>query len=751
MRTSPILFLMLLVFRISGETIWIADQTSGSDTGADAANAHSISWFNTSGNWDTDVSDDGKIGPGDTVMFTGTITNQATIQGSGSSGNPITFTFASGAKFSAPTWTSTGAITATDKNYFIIDGGNSGTMGALGATDAATWNTNVEATDNGTALTYQTTGIRLVCLLGGSTGCGNVTVRNMKVIGSYVRTAGSADSNDGGTCIMLESSGDSIIWNNYVRDSESAIYLKGVGTNISGLHLKSNTVYRVSNGMHFANKSGYHTTTNGSVYRNRINLTDAWEGGPHHNDGFQTISAQTSNRIWRLQVSHNWIGPDFGSGGDANAPIYMEHGVVDCAVFNNLIEVASGDVLSNPSITAGPAEFSWFAGYSEGLIAHNTIMNNGGNGGIAGPHMRIYGNVVSGASTLMNVNSTRSDQNVDYQVFYYTAGNVDGEFYDPAVGIYSTLASWKSAGWDANSIAQDPLINSDGTLQAGSPAIEFVPWSVAQNYTNWISDDFYGNARPTGAAWDAGAFQYDVTPYVPTIVTNNASGARVSGFRNLAMAVLPAPAGTSYVWKQDFEGTGYGNGQTWTESGSGILNEDYTSTVLVGSQSMNIDLTSNIGAAYGPLHTLVESPTIHYAYFQLRVISFPSSSFRIFSISNVLDVSISATSNLTVRPAVGTAVATVGMLEAGVAYHVWTSGSGQNVETASAATARVAFSTDGIRPTSGDNYAIDTDAGGSSGQNPAQVSLGSLQVGANYNIILDKIRVNDVVIGDNPE
>jgi len=210
------------------------------------------------------------------------------------------------------------------------------------------------------------------------------------------------------------------------------------------------------------------------------------------------------------------------------------------------------------------------------------------------------------------------------------------------------------------------------------------------------------------------------------------------------------PYTSPYVWAQDFEGTGYDNGQTWTESGSGILDEDYTATALVGSQSMNIDLTSNFGAAYGPPHTLVESPTIHYAYFQLRVISFPNAAYRVFTISNVLDVSINATSNLTVRPAVGTAVATVGKLEAGVTYHVWTSGSGQGVETANT-TARVSFSTDGIRPTSGDNYAIDTDAGGSSGQNPSQVVLGSLQVGANYNIILDKIRVNDVVIGDNPQ
>lgn len=239
--------------------------------------------------------------------------------------------------------------------------------------------------------------------------------------------------------------------------------------------------------------------------------------------------------------------------------------------------------------------------------------------------------------------------------------------------------------------------------------------------------------------------------YTPTIATNNASGARVMGFRGLGMSVLPPPV-SPYLLEQDFEGTGYDNAQTWSEQGSATLNEDYTSTVLVGSQSMLIDLTSNIGDIASPVITMPPGGgDIWYVYFQLRVLAFPSSGFRVATVTNSFDLSINASSNLVIRPQVGTGVATVGQLEAGVTYHVWMQGSGDDVETANAGTARVGFSTTGIRPNSGDNYAIDTDAAANGPYSAVQLILGSRQIGANYSVIIDKVRVGNELIGDNPQ
>lgn len=53
-----------------------------------------------------------------------------------------------------------------------------------------------------------------------------------------------------------------------------------------------------------------------------------------------------------------------------------------------------------------------------------------------------------------------------------------------------------------------------------------------------------------------------------------------------APQVASAPAAT-YLLNQNFEGTGYDNSESWTETlDGGTVDEDYTTTVLAGSQSL---------------------------------------------------------------------------------------------------------------------------------------------------------------------
>src|SRR5210317_1248675 len=74
----------------AAENHYVTQSGAGSQNGSSLANAFSVSDFNTSGNWDSNVdTDNNVIGPGDTVFFSGTITTPVSVQGDGTSGYQI--------------------------------------------------------------------------------------------------------------------------------------------------------------------------------------------------------------------------------------------------------------------------------------------------------------------------------------------------------------------------------------------------------------------------------------------------------------------------------------------------------------------------------------------------------------------------------------------------------------------------------------------------------------------------------------
>lgn len=70
---------------------------------------------------------------------------------------------------------------------------------------------------------------------------------------------------------------------------------------------------------------------------------------------------------------------------------------------------------------------------------------------------------------------------------------------------------------------------------------------------------------------------------------------RRKSFRFAASGDAPA-----YLVNQNFETptTGYDNGETWTEAGVGTVEAANTSTVIVGSQSLQILLSAQTGSTY---------------------------------------------------------------------------------------------------------------------------------------------------------
>ena len=78
----------------------------------------------------------------------------------------------------------------------------------------------------------------------------------------------------------------------------------------------------------------------------------------------------------------------------------------------------------------------------------------------------------------------------------------------------------------------------------------------------------------------------------------------VIGKKNTSVACTDAnPVGTctGFMFCQNFEGTGYDNSETWTEGGT--VDEDYTTTVLRGSQSCSLADSSSIRHNTGGTYT----------------------------------------------------------------------------------------------------------------------------------------------------
>ena len=175
-----VMFVILAASFSAASDIYIAQNATGGNTGADCADAHAASWFNSSSNWGSSA---GKIGPGTTVHLCGTFTAPAgssgylTFQASGTSGNPITLLFESGAVLTATYWSGP-VISVGANNYVTINGGTNGI---------------IQATANGTNMAnHQDNGAGVDC--GSVNICSDILVENLTIANLYVHACSESSS-----------------------------------------------------------------------------------------------------------------------------------------------------------------------------------------------------------------------------------------------------------------------------------------------------------------------------------------------------------------------------------------------------------------------------------------------------------------------------------------------------------------------------------------------------------------------------
>jgi hypothetical protein len=527
----------------SATDFWITQSGAGTANGSSLANAASCggagqstcSAFNSSANWG---SGSAQIGPGTTVHLSGTITaaanacNYMTFQSGGASGNPIILHFESGSVLTAPTWgAGCGAVYSTGHSYITVDGGatgcavyGSGLPGTAGCTSAFVTGGKIQATANGTGLTYQANASGIAAY-----SCSNCTFKNLTISNIYVHTSLTDESGDPTGAIYVDGGSNVLIANNVAHDMKWCLEhnWNNGDTNVT---FSNNQVYNVDHGVVEATGGTGAAFTNVYVFGNWYHDPGNWDdnGNLNHHDGVHIWSFGTGNSITGAYVYNNYFSGNFGM--HMNSAIYQEAfptGAIDW-VFNNVVAPSGGSTGNGyMGLGANGGAGGWNAvnntifGYSTSIAGEINTNSTAGT---------IYNNVIATVQTALGVASPPAA--VDYDNYWALgSGGLTGGGASLAVWVGYCQSSYTSTvGCDAHATASNPNLSSSFVPNAGSATFQAGKnlYSTCNGQPNpglgALCYDAAGNQRPQSGNWDIGAFQYQSTvtsgaPNAPTLLT----------------------------------------------------------------------------------------------------------------------------------------------------------------------------------------------------------------------------------------
>jgi hypothetical protein len=462
----------------------------GGGSGVCTSNTHPPSWFNNSANWGSSGT---QIGAGTTVHLCGTFTGGTnatmfTAHGSGTSGNPITILFESGANLTSPAWSgTTGAINISGHSYLVVDGGTNGI---------------IQNTDNGTNLgLHQSTSKAIYAGDSNSPSCHpGCRVTNLTVANLYVHVAGS-------DCSINQSGINAIsFWpgatgfrvdHNTFHDMGWAI--NGWGDNIEVDH---NNVYNIDHGT--ANGAG--ANTNGmSFHDNHIHDFTNWDTQQncYHHDGIHIWNSDPNTNS-NVMVYNNLFDGD--SGINITSFLYTENRVSGITIFNNVFVLKSN---------RGMTGMIWMGNYFDDSpkILNNTFIAPGGKTGTIhlehNTNVTWENNLLSGGNTFLSFVQGTTLKQGDFNSYEAKSPNGGNYSYNLEPLSVDSLSSWKaSTQRDAHSSEHATVsVSLDGTLQSGSPAI-----NAGTNLTSLgipaLNADKNGEGRPASGNWTIGAYNF---------------------------------------------------------------------------------------------------------------------------------------------------------------------------------------------------------------------------------------------------
>jgi len=470
--------LFCLTALVRGEDFYVAQTALKSDTGADAANAHSRAWFENSANWGAGA---GKISPGDTVHLVGTLTGLS-AQGSGAAGNPITILFEPGAKLSSP---NTDLMYVGGLSYLVIDGGTNGI---------------IENTANGTALANHTPGVKGINV----TGCSNITIKNLTIRNLYVHTSvndSALDFTTGGGVYANGYGAGMVIQNCSFSDICWCVIMFGSPT--------GNLTVANCNFVNYDHGIGGVAGTSGPVTGftatgNHFGSTVNWDttANSYHHDGIHTFWGN-GGALPNAVITNNLFDGDWGTHNTAHLFFEQNYNTHSPAE-------ASGWIIANNVHIQYPSNYL-NNGFMVAIGNNATIANNTYIGSsvalsqalsVTGTGAVFENNLIVGVNRFVDAASPFAVINNNIYASVVGSGNTPFRFKGSDV---ASFAAWKSAtgGESASQMLSSIAINNDGTLPSGSAAID-AGTTVAAS----LATDRLGASRLQGNAWDVGAYEF---------------------------------------------------------------------------------------------------------------------------------------------------------------------------------------------------------------------------------------------------
>ena len=511
-RNFTLLILTLTVVTAlyaSAADVYITQNTSGGDTGADCTNAHSASWFNSNATGGNTYHLCG--------TFNGTNGQNMLISPAGSSGNILTILFEPGAVMTATYWGSNdgnfptgGAITVN--NFVTVDGGTNGI---------------IQNTVNGAAGTSCPGGTCSDHISGGiyiPSGKNSVEIKNLTIQNIFLCNSSSKCNSVYSSGIKSSGSHSNIsIHDNTITGTAVGIYSEFSGSALSNVNYFNNTLSDLYWGINIGSGSAGNTTSDVNVFRNTISNLDTWEHTPVHEDGMILFSTSKANVF-------NVYNNNISAHGNLTANIFCTYGAsapgASCNIFNNVLYVDNSTCAA-----VGGGRAIWLHGGSGPHVLLNNTMVGPNASSCPLIMMESPTSIATFQNNILTVghvgledeqsftsNLTTSDYNLYFNLGF--AGNEDSS------SKYYSFPQWQTLGFDAHGITGDPKLNKIYQLQSGSAAI-----GAATNLTSICSgqpvpglgalcQDKNGASRPSTGAWDAGAIQYSsVTVAAPTGLT----------------------------------------------------------------------------------------------------------------------------------------------------------------------------------------------------------------------------------------